>query len=311
MTRENRRKPRSQLLIWRRHWRQAWAQAWQLLWEKPLESVLTLLVMALAALPAAVLWLASEQLQGVELQSQGDWVVFTRTETSDTEARALAEALRKEDGVQTVTVLSPETVLQQYLQDTAVEAGLQQMAAGIFPWVLEVRATPGLSVEKSTRMAVDWQQHWPQIIDQVDHDPVWQALRMHLARFLTRSLLWVSLFSVVILFFVVSNTVHLRLRRHQAAIEVMQVLGASNAYLRRPYLLASMLGGLLAGLLTVLLLALILLSLSRPWHDLQQGLGLPPFELRLAGRGLWLWPLLLAGLSLLSARISLQKLRSS
>ncbi len=310
MRRDSRRKRRSRLSIWRRHWRQAWSQAWSLLWEKPLESVLTLVVMALAALPAAALWLAGEQLQDVELQAPGDWIVFTHADSREAQVRELAEALGKEAGVQAVTVLSPEAVLRQYLQDSALDGELESLAEGIFPWVLEVRATPGLTAEQGAQLAGDWQQRWPGIIDQIAHDPAWQALRAHLGRFLGRGLFWVAFFSVVMLFFVVSNTAHLRLRRHQAAIEVMQVLGASDAYLRRPYLLASLFSGLMAGLLTVLLLWLILLSLSQPWHGLQQGLGLPPFRLYLAGQSLWLWPLLLAGLSLLSARVSLQQLRS-
>ncbi len=309
MTAESARKRPGRLLVWRRHWRHAWKEAWALLWEKPGESLLTLLVMALAALPAAGLWLATQQVQQVEVRSQGDWVVFLQPEAGQAQASELAEVLRTMPEVRSVVVRNPESILQQYLQGSGVNVGDAGLARGLFPWVLEVQARDGLAPAVSDRLARDWQQRWPEQIDEVAHDPAWQALRLHLGRFLGRALFWIAVFSALALFFVVSNTVHLRLRRHQEAMEVMSLLGASDAYLRRPYLLASLLGGLLAGVVLLALLGLVLYSLSGPWQVLRQDLGLPQARLYLPWQMLLLWPVLLAILSVLAARISLARLR--
>jgi len=308
MTGERRSGRLHRLTVWRRHWRQAWRQAWVLLWERPVETVLTLLVMALAALPVLVLWLVIGQLQALEWQPGGDWILFLKQDVQQEQAAELARQLRQEARVMRVEVRAPQQVLQHYLQDTGMDADLRHLAPGVFPWVLEVTARPGLDAAQADALAGQWRARWPEAVEQVVHDRLWQQLRGHVAALLQRGLLWAALFSGLVLFFVVGNTAHLRVRRHQDAIEVMRVLGAGGAYLRRPYLLASALGGLLAGLIAAWIAVLFLWSMAPAWQGLLQLLGLPA---RLGVGHVWwllLWPVLPALLSLVSARISLRGL---
>ena len=89
-------------------------------------------------------------------------------------------------------------------------------------------------------------------------------------------LLAVLLAAAVLL--IVGNTIRLAVLNRQTEIEVIQLVGGTPAFIRRPFLYAGLLQGLLGGLIAWLLVELGLLWLAGPVADLA-GLYGSPFGL--------------------------------
>ncbi|MCH5242330.1 MAG: hypothetical protein J1F67_07880 [Muribaculaceae bacterium] len=68
----------------------------------------------------------------------------------------------------------------------------------------------------------------------------------------------VALVMIVISFVLINNTVHLTIYARRFTIHTMQLVGATNGFIRRPFILNNMTAGLLAGLLASGILAIAL-----------------------------------------------------
>lgn len=68
----------------------------------------------------------------------------------------------------------------------------------------------------------------------------------------------IALVMIVISFVLINNTVHLAIYSRRFTIHTMQLVGATDGFILKPYILAGLMAGLVAGLLASALLALVL-----------------------------------------------------
>lgn len=68
--------------------------------------------------------------------------------------------------------------------------------------------------------------------------------------------------------FIVGNTIRLALERHRDEIEVLNLVGATQTFIRRPFLYRGILFGGLAGVIAILILNLALLLLKNPTEEI-------------------------------------------
>ena len=132
-------------------------------------------------------------------------------------------------------------------------------------------------------------------VDFAEYDLKWlerlQAM-MDLARSVVRFLAVVFGMAVI---FVVGNTIRLDIQNRIEEIEVMSLVGATESFVRRPFLYAGLWYGLLGGILALIVLSAALLYLKLPLEHLLsayqgsfhvQSLSLQDMSLVLAGSGL-------------------------
>ena len=70
----------------------------------------------------------------------------------------------------------------------------------------------------------------------------------------------IALVLVIISFVLINNTVHLAIYARRFTIHTMQLVGATNGFIRRPFVNDNMISGLLAGLVSSCLLGLSLIA---------------------------------------------------
>jgi len=214
---------------------------------RPASTLLTISVMALAMSLPLGLWLSLgnvERLsQSVEQSRAIDLFLFPEIESE--RAGALAQQLRGWDGVAAVEHQTPE----QGLAELREQAGLGEIAELLaednpLPHLLRVipmgDETPLVSALKAL----------PDV-DLVQHDAQW---RQRLGDWLSfgNRLVWV----LGVLFglgtaLVVGNTVRLDIQARSWEMNVLQLLGASNAFIQRPFLYLGAWYGLGAGALAI------------------------------------------------------------
>ena len=244
---------------------------------KPWATALTVGVMAVAfALPLG-LWVA---LQNVErfagsVQQSRQVSVFLKTDVALERARALADDVRERADVAAVELRTPEQGLQD-LRARGLGDSLAALEGNPLPSVLVVTPRAGASAGDET-VLVDALQALPET-DLVQHDAGWRDRLDQWLRFGAR-LAWVlaGLLGLGALL-VVGNTVRLDIQSRREEIGVLQLLGASDGFIRRPFLYLGAGYGVLAGTLALALLTAADVALGQPLAGLARGYG-SAFEL--------------------------------
>jgi cell division transport system permease protein len=240
-----------------------------------LGTLLTVLVLGIAMLLPLGLYVTLDNLRGLDLQHE-DWgtiTVFLRPEVTAEQAGGLAERIGRERGAEVVAV-SPEQGMADFARASGFGQALQLFEENPLPWVLLVK--PRLAAEQDIEAAVGALGDWlgeQEGVDLVQVDFKWlQRLAGLLAlgdAFVTVLTVLFSLAVVV----VVANTIRLDVANRAHEIEVLLMVGASNGFIRQPFLYLGFWYGLLGALLALLLLALCLLYLSRPLERLLDAYG--------------------------------------
>ncbi len=97
-------------------------------------------------------------------------------------------------------------------------------------------------------------RRWPEV-DDVVYSEAWVGALERWAVLFRWGSLMVSLVVLGAAVFVISNTVRLTMAGSRRLIEIQMLVGATNTFIRLPYLLEGMVHGLLAGVLAMAVLA--------------------------------------------------------
>jgi cell division transport system permease protein len=226
----------SRLRSWREHDLYSLLSSLGRLARRPFATSLTVGVMAIAiALPLGLgLALGNiERFSGSVTESR-EIGVFLKSDVDETRARALAAELGERPDVAGVGVRTPEEGLEEFRAMSDLAGALDVLEEN--PLAAALRALPEADV--------------------VQHDAAWRQRLSAWLAFGERVVQVVAVLLGLGVLLVVGNTVRLDIGARSEEIAVLQHLGATDAFVRRPFLYLGAWYGLAAGLLAGLLLAL-------------------------------------------------------
>ncbi|MGN7727296.1 permease-like cell division protein FtsX [Luteimonas sp. 22616] len=235
---------------------------------KPWATMLTVGVMAVAlALPLG-LWLVLGNVErfSSSVQQSREISVFLKPDVAAARATALADSLRARRNVGKVELRTPEQGLQS-LRDKGVPANAIDAAGeNPLPYVLVV--TPA---GDEALLAAGLAQ-LPEA-ELVQHDTQWRERLDGWLRFGGR-VAWVLAFLLGLgALLVVGNTVRLDIQSRREEIGVLQLLGATDGFIRRPFLYLGAWYGVAAGAIALALLAAAGHALRAPLAELATSYG--------------------------------------
>jgi cell division transport system permease protein len=159
-----------------------------------------------------------------------------------------------------VEYLSPQLAREQFLRDADVGSGLTALPVEAFPASIEVEF--GAEVD-NTRIeeVAEKVTAFSAVVDQVDTYRTWfERLAALLGAGRIASLLLATLV-IVCSFAVVSNTIRLSVAQRRDEIEMLRMCGATDSFVRGPFVLEGTLQGLVAALLALLILGVAFVAL--------------------------------------------------
>ena len=229
--------------------------AWAAVRRAPLGTAFNAGVIALAlALPCA-LWLLSGELQGAvrDRDVTPQISVFLSAGTSRETAAGIGAQLRKLGGVVGVDFVPRDRALADLRKNAGLQDLIDSLDSNPLPDAFIVSTNAGgASTLEALRDVV---QRWPNVAH-VALDALW-ARRLDAAVLLVRRAAAVLLGVLgLALIAVVFNTVRLQILTQRHEIAVMQTIGATPAYVRRPFLYYGLAVGALGGLLGWALLSI-------------------------------------------------------
>lgn len=236
---------------------------------------MTVLVLGIAmALPLG-LYLAVSNLKTLDLQ-QDEWgaiTVFLRTDAEEEQVLSLVEEVNEYLNAH-ARAISPELGMEQFRDASGFGQALDVLEENPFPWVLMV--TPVPSEGQSLGEAVADLEQWlgeQDLVDMVQVDFKWLQRLAGLLR-LGQALVSVlaAVFSLAVIV-VVANTIRLDVASRAEEIQVLSLVGASNSFIRQPFLYSGFWYGFLGTWLALGLLNFCLYFLRQPLEQLLDAYG--------------------------------------
>jgi len=214
----------------------------------PLASLMTVAVIGISlALPAGMYVL----LQNVQDVTAG-WnsavqiSLFLKEDAGTGAARDLARTLQGMDGIKAVDYISPAQALAEFRRASGFGDALDALQDNPLPPVLIVHPAPDHSGPGAVQALVKRLQTLPQV-DLVNLDMQWVKRLYAIMELAKRGILIVAgLFGIGVLL-IVGNTIRLAIENRREEIEIKKLIGATNAFIRRPFLYYGCWYGVLGG----------------------------------------------------------------
>ncbi|MEX1031837.1 MAG: permease-like cell division protein FtsX [Cellvibrionaceae bacterium] len=276
--------------------------------QAPAQSLLTWLVVAIALALPAVLYLALAQFQslGENWQTQPRISVFLHMRATENAALQLRDRLLGELEIAAVDYISPDQALQEFEQYSGLGTVLDTLEDNPLPGVLLVHpAETHASPEQLESLRVSLEAE--PLAEDVRLDMDW-VRRLHQLMIIGQRLVAAlgALLALGVLL-VIGNTIRLAIESRRDEIVIVKLVGATDAFVRRPFLYTGFWYGFGGGLLAWLLLMAGVQWLSSPVAQLAD---LYRSDLRLQGLNGWESLALLLGsgiLGLLGASLAVSK----
>lgn len=225
---------------------------------QPISSLANLFVIALAlALPLlGASFLISIEPVAKQVSVTPELTVFLKTDAASTAAEQLARRIRNEHAEQVVKVrvITKQRALEDLRANPAWEQALKVLPVNPLPDAIVIELAPGDDLAKRADLLANILRKW-QGVDLVQLDSAWVQRLEALLRFGRIGLLLLALSVMLVVLATVFNTVRMQALSQREEIGVARLVGATESFVRRPFLYL--------GALTCTLAALISLGIAR------------------------------------------------
>jgi cell division transport system permease protein len=235
----------------------------------PLTSLMGITVIGITlALPAG-LYVVVDNLQRASgrIATSGQISLFLKRDVTAKAAGKLAAELRRRGDVAGVEYISPDAALAEFRRTSGFGEALNTLDRNPLPGVLVVTPSASRSAPDALRALGDELGRQPEV-DLTQLDLEW-VRRLHAILGLAERGVWIlaGILSLAVLL-IVGNTIRLAVLNRREEIAITNLIGATPAFIRRPFLYSGAVQGLLGAAVAWALVGLSLLLLSSPVEDL-------------------------------------------
>lgn len=274
---------RDKLDAWSAHHSNSAIESLLRLLETPLQSLMTWLVIAIAvALPAALFVVFSNVQQiGQTWQDSSQISVFLKKETTPIQAQDLRSRWAKRPDVAQATYVSSVQALEEFKRGSGLGELADHLDENPLPAVILIKPKIGGSAPDILNSLQQALIADPLVAD-VRLDMLW-VKRLH--QFITIAERFVVALAGLLalgVLLVIGNTIRMAIENRRDEILVVKLVGATDAYVRRPFLYTGLWYGIGGGILAAIILAIGFWWLSAP---VQQLADLYQSSFRLQGLG--------------------------
>jgi len=235
----------------------------------PMSNMMTIAVMGIAlALPAG-LHVMLQNVQQVTAQWDGAAQIslFLKQSVTDKQADQLARLIEQRQDVKSVTRITRSEALEEFREHSGFGDALKALEGNPFPPVIVVFPTEQSDNLLTVQTMLGNFRDKPEV-ELAQLDMQWLK-RLYAIMDFGRRGIWVLavLLSISVLL-VVGNTIRLAIQNRREEIEVIKLIGGTDAFIRRPFLYTGFWYGLSGGLLSWILVTLSIWLLSGPVNEL-------------------------------------------
>jgi cell division transport system permease protein len=218
-----------------RHGRTARASFGRLV-QQPFASLMIILVIAVTLAIPAALNLAIKNFTAISAgwDDALDFSVFLDTGVSGSDAEALASLISQRADVDDVRLITANEALAEFKEQSGFGSALDHLPDNPLPHTLVVRPSPANTPQSMTLLREELDSLPETELVQVDTEWV-QRFHAILEIVQQAIMIGAGLLGAAIVV-IIGNTIRLEIQNRRDEIEVTKLIGASNAFVRRPFL---------------------------------------------------------------------------
>lgn len=231
--------------------------------EQPLATLMTVAVLAIALMLPTALWVGLSNVQAVSEGWQGATrvSVYLAEDLSEQAGRDLAEQLAANDQIESLTYMSRQDVLAEFKQYSGLAAAVDYLGDNPLPAVIVIEPSRAY-LNKDSLQQLRLQLQSLEGVDDAEVDMAWLERLLSIIDLARQLVLGLAALLVIAVLLVVGNTIRLEIENRRDEIQVVKLVGGTDAFVRRPFLYTGFWYGLTAGLLAWLLIVLSTWALS-------------------------------------------------
>jgi cell division transport system permease protein len=262
-------KQNSKLLSYLTHHVQMLIASLGFLSRQPVSTLMTSAVIAIAlALPAG-LYIALDNASQLSADWDGSTLIslFLKDDVDIKQAEKLANRLEKSKEIEKVSIIDRDQGLKQFQKISGFGDAIKFLDENPLPHVITVQpVVDQQSPDKVVNLVQTLQNE--KLVELAQLDMLW-VKRLYTLLDVARRGVWIigSLLALAVLL-IIGNTIRLDIQNRREAIEVSKLIGASDAFIRRPFLYTGMWYGISGGLIAWLLIAVSLGIMDEPVQKL-------------------------------------------
>lgn len=245
------------LAYWAQHHAECAKKSLRRLLANPFSFVITVLMISIAfTIPAAVYVLfSSAQSLANSWSNDRQITLFLRNEASLHSAQTLRDRLIKRTDIEAASVITKEEALREFNQQSNLGTITDSLPNNPIPHI--VIATPSKSVtELAALQALRHDLQKQTNVDLVQFDLVWIQRLQSLLDVLFRVLWIITILLLAAVGLIVANVIRWEVASRHDELEIIRLIGGTDAYVRRPFLYSGFWLGLLGAATAVLIVKL-------------------------------------------------------
>jgi cell division transport system permease protein len=245
----------------------------------PFASFMTMLVIGIAiALPAG-LYILLQNVQTIGKDFNGTPTISLYLKSDAGDPSALKNSLQKMPDIQKVDMVTPEEGLKEFEQQTKINNVAQLLQKNPLPTVLII--TPEKSAETPEKLGslANQLKTMPEVAE-VQFDLTWVKRLYYILMTAQRLALVLGILFGAGVVLIIGNTIRLTTQNHREEINMLKLIGATSAFIRRPLLYRGFLYGFFGSAVALVIISIMTLWLKEPIYALARSYDM---NLSLAG----------------------------
>lgn len=235
----------------------------------PFTSIMTIAVLAIAISLASAFYLFViniQQLSGT-IESTNQISLFLKNKVTDKVGKKLADELRKNENVEHVLLITKQQALDEFKSYSGFGKVLNMLETNPLPIVIQILPKNSLDDMMSVKSLMKEFDRLPQV-DLVQMDMQWIKKLQSIIGIMNRGVLLLAILLAFAVLFITGNTIRLELQNRRDEVVVAKLVGATHAFIRRPFLYTGFWLGFLSGLLAWILVLMMVFVLRSPIEQL-------------------------------------------
>ncbi|MFA5982693.1 MAG: permease-like cell division protein FtsX [Methylococcaceae bacterium] len=237
--------------------------------DAPFTSLLTIAVLATAIAFASGFYIVVanfKQLTG-SLEATNQISLFLRDDVSESRANKLVESIKQNEDIAAVQLITKAQALKEFQNFSGFGAAINALESNPLPIVIQVQPKNASDSAQKIDGLLDKLGKTIEV-DQVQVDMNWVKRLQTLFELISQAALLISIFLGLAVVLITANTIRLELHNRQEEISIIKLIGATNSFIRRPYLYTGLWFGFFSGVLAWFIVAIALLFIKYPIEKL-------------------------------------------
>jgi cell division transport system permease protein len=235
----------------------------------PFTSVMTILVLAVAISLAGCFYIIVANIQQLtgNLQASNQMSLFLKEHVTESAAQKLAEQLKQNANIESIKFINKTQAMNEFKANSGFGEALNALESNPLPHVIQVLPKHVLDSREALDQLMAEIKQIPQV-ELVQVDMQWVERLQAIMFIASRGVMVVSVLLGFAVTFITGNTIRLELQNRQDEVYISKLVGATHAFIQRPFLYTGFWLGFIAGFSAWLIVTVMLLILETPVEKL-------------------------------------------